>query len=134
MYKMKSSQVYNQVSLEMRLAGATPHQLIAMLFDAAHNALMRARIYFEKGMVAKRGEMIGKAINIIDNGLRASLDHEKGGDVAADLERLYDYMTRLLLDANIHSDVSKLLEADTLITGIATTWNEILPMIQEEKA
>jgi len=132
MYKMQCSQVYNQVSLEMRLAGATPHQLIAMLFEAAHNALLRAKIYFEKGIVAKRGEMIGKAINIIDNGLRASLDHEKGKEIAADLDRLYEYVSRLLLQANTHSDVTKLLEADKLISEIAAVWDEILPMIQED--
>lgn len=132
MYKMQSSQAYDQVSLETRLAGATPHQLIAILFEAAHNALMRAKIYFDKGVVAKRCEMIGKAINIIDNGLRASLDHQKGKEIAADLERLYEYMTRLLLEANTRSDVTKLQEADKLITGLAAVWDEILPMIQED--
>lgn len=134
MYKMQSSQAYDQVSLEARLAGATPHQLIAMLFEAAHNALMRAKIYFEKGIVARRCEMIGKAINIIDNGLRASLDHEKGKEIAVDLERLYEYMSRLLLQANSRNDVTKLLEADKLITELAAVWDEILPMIQEQSA
>lgn len=132
MYKMQSSQAYDQVSLETRLAGATPHQLIAILFEAAHNALMRAKIYFDKGVVAKRCEMIGKAINIIDNGLRASLDHQKGKEIAADLERLYEYMTRLLLEANTRSDVTKLQEADKLITDLAAVWDEILPLIQED--
>lgn len=132
MYKMQSSQTYDQVSLETRLAGATPHQLIAILFEAAHNALMRAKIYFDKGVVAKRCEMIGKAINIIDNGLRASLDHQKGKEIAADLERLYEYMTRLLLEANTRSDVTKLQEADKLITDLAAVWDEILPLIQED--
>jgi len=132
MYKMQSSQLYNQVSLETRVAGATPHQLIAILFEAAHNAMLRAKIYFDKGIVAKRCEMIGKAMNIIDNGLRASLDHEKGKEIAADLERLYEYISRLLLQANTRSDVTKLLEADKLITEIAAVWQEIVPMIQEK--
>lgn len=131
MYAQQSSKAYDQVSLEARLAGATPHQLIAMLFEAAHSALLRAKIYFEKGMVAKRCEMIAKAINIIDNGLRASLDHEKGKEIAADLERLYDYLLRLLLQANTNSDVTKLLEADRLLTEIAAVWNDLLPLIQE---
>lgn len=131
MYQLQSSRAYDQVSIEARLAGATPHQLIAMLFEAAHNALLRAKIYFEKGIVAKRCEMIGKAINIIDNGLRASLDFDKGKEIATDLERLYDYLSRLLLQANTQSDIEKLLEADKLITEMATVWDEILPMIQE---
>jgi len=130
MYQMQSSQAYDQVSLDARLAGATPHQLIAMLFEAAHNALLRAKIYFEKGAVAKRCEMIGKAINIIDQGLRASLDHEKGQQIATDLERLYDYISRLLLQANSQGDVNKLLEADRLLTEMSAVWDEILPKIQ----
>lgn len=131
MYARQSFKAYDQVSLEARLAGATPHQLIAMLFEAAHSALLRAKIYFEKGMVAKRCEMISKAINIIDNGLRASLDFEKGREIATDLERLYDYVSRLLLQANASSDVEKLIEADRLITEMATVWDDILPIIQE---
>ncbi|WP_442798722.1 flagellar export chaperone FliS [Pantoea vagans] len=131
MYARQSFKAYDQVSLEARLAGATPHQLIAMLFEAAHSALLRAKIYFEKGMVAKRCEMISKAINIIDNGLRASLDFEKGREIATDLERLYDYVSRLLLQANVSSDVEKLIEADRLITEMATVWDDILPIIQE---
>lgn len=133
MYAQQSSRAYDQVSLEARLAGATPHQLIAMLFEAAHSAMMRAKIYFEKGMVAKRCEMISKAINIVDNGLRASLDFEKGQTIAADLERLYDYVSRLLLQANTHSDVEKLLHADKLLMEMASVWDEILPMIQERR-
>lgn len=131
MYARQSFKAYDQVSLDARLAGATPHQLIAMLFEAAHSALLRAKIYFEKGMVAKRCEMISKAINIIDNGLRASLDFEKGREIATDLERLYDYVSRLLLQANASSDVEKLIEADRLITEMATVWDDILPIIQE---
>lgn len=133
MYARQSSKAYDQVSLEARLAGATPHQLIAMLFEAAHSAMMCAKIYFDKGMVARRCEMISKAINIVDNGLRASLDFEKGQAIAADLERLYDYVSRLLLEANTGSDVEKLLEADSLLMEMATVWEEILPLIQERR-
>lgn len=133
MYNAQGPQAYAQVSLESRLAGATPHQLIAMLFDGAHNALLRARIYFENGNVAKRCEMIAKALNIIDNGLRAALDHEKGGNIAGDLERLYDYISRLMIQANSGSDVEKLIQADKLLTEIAAVWDEILPQIQGGK-
>ncbi|RPE04626.1 flagellar export chaperone FliS [Candidatus Pantoea deserta] len=123
----QGSQAYAKISLESQLAGATPHQLIAMLFDGAHSALLRAKIYFEENNIAKRGEMISKAINIVDNGLRSSLDHEKGQQIAADLDRLYDYISRLLMQANLHNDVSKLEEADKLLTDIADVWDEIAP-------
>ncbi|ROP58318.1 flagellar protein FliS [Enterobacter sp. BIGb0383] len=127
MYQQSGPQAYAQVSLESRLTGATPHQLIAMLFEGAHNAVLRAKIYFENGNVAKRGEMISKAINIIDNGLRAALDHKKGMEIAADLEQLYDYISRLLIQANLHSDVEKLMLADKFIMDISSAWDAIAP-------
>jgi len=127
MYTQQGPQAYARISLESRLAGATPHQLIAMLFEGARSAIARAAIYFEQGDVARRGEMISKAINIVDNGLRAALDHRKGPAIAADLERLYDYISRLLMQANLHSSPDKLQQADKLIGDIAEVWQAIAP-------
>lgn len=127
MYSRQGPQAYARISLESRLAGATPHQLIAMLFEGARSALSRAAIYFEQGDIARRGEMISKAINIVDNGLRAALDHQKGAAIAADLERLYDYISRLLMQANLHNDPDKLQQADKLIGDIEEVWQAIAP-------
>lgn len=125
MYAKQGTRAYAQVDLHSRLAGATPHQLITMLFEGAHSAIVRARLYFENGNIAKRGEMISKAINIIDNGLRSALDHEKGGAIARDLEALYSYMSRTLLQANLNNDPSSLAHVDEILMNIAETWKEI---------
>ncbi|AUY23557.1 MAG: flagellar export chaperone FliS [Mixta calida] len=125
MYAKQGTRAYAQVDLHSRLAGATPHQLITMLFEGAHSAIVRARLYFENGNIAKRGEMISKAINIIDNGLRSALDHEKGGEIARDLEALYSYMSRTLLQANLNNDPSSLAHVDEILMNIAETWKEI---------
>ena len=127
MYSKQGTRAYARVDLETQLAGATPHQLISMLYDGALNAVLRARIYFESGNIARRGEMISRAINIIDNGLRSALDHEKGQDIAHDLERLYDYMSRTLLQANIRNDPTALIQVSEILTNLATTWKEIEP-------
>ena len=127
MYTFQGSKAYAQVDLQSKLAGATPHQLITMLFDGAHNAIQRAKIYFANGNVAKRGEMLSKAINIIDNGLRASLNHEVGGTISQDLERLYEYMSRMLLLANLQNDPSSLKHVDELLMALAATWKDIEP-------
>ena len=116
-----------QVDLESKLAGATPHQLISMLLDGAHNAILRAKIYFENGNIAKRGEMISKAINIIDNGLRSALDHEQGKEIAEELEMLYEYMSRTLLECNMRNNPDKLTHVDELLVNLAKTWKEIEP-------
>lgn len=128
MYSSQGVRAYAQVDLQSKLSGATPHQLISMLFDGAHNAMMQAKIYFENGNVAQRGKMISKAINIIDNGLRAALDHEKGLNIAADLEQMYEYMSRTLLQANLRNDQDALLHVDDLLVKLAATWKEIEPV------
>lgn len=127
MYASQGSHAYAQVSLQSKLAGATPHQLITMLFDGAHSAILQAVIHFEKGNVAQRGKMISKAINIIDNGLRAALDHETGKGIAADLEQMYEYMSRTLLEANLRNDPAPLKVVDDLLVKLAATWKEIEP-------
>lgn len=127
MYAKQGTRAYAQVDLHTRLAGATPHQLIAMLFEGAHSAIVRARLYFENGNIAKRGEMISKAINIIDNGLRSALDHEKGKEIARDLDALYRYMSRTLLQANLNNDPASLAHVDEILMTIAETWKEIEP-------
>ncbi len=128
MYASQGTNANAQVSLQSKLAGATPHQLITMLFDGAHSAILQAAIHFENGNVAQRGKMISKAINIIDNGLRAALDHETGKGIAADLERLYEYMSRTLLEANLHNNPEPLKHIDSLLMRLAATWKEIEPV------
>jgi flagellar protein FliS len=127
MYSKSGTQAYAQVDLESQLAGASPHELITMLLEGAKSAVLRAMIYFETGNIAKRGEMISRAINIIDNGLRTSLDHEKGQHIAQDLEQLYEYMSRTLLEANRQNKPELLTGVSEILTNLATTWKEIEP-------
>jgi len=127
MYLHPDGHAYAQVDLHSQVTGASPHQLISMLFDGAHNAILRANIYFNTGNISKRGEMISKAINIIDNGLRASLDHQRGGDIAQEMEMLYEYMSRTLLECNLRNDPGQLMLVDRLLMNLAETWKEIAP-------
>lgn len=127
MYTNQGKSAYSAVSLDSQIAGATPHQLITMLFDGAINAMRRAEIYFQQGNIARRGEMISRAINIIDNGLRAGLNHEIGGQIPADLERLYEYVSRNLLEANLNKSGEKLPQLITLMVEMADTWKAIEP-------
>lgn len=125
MYSAKGIQAYAQVSLQSKLSGATPHQLITMLFDGAHNALIRAKLCIAQGKIAERGEMISKAINIIESGLRGALDHEKGAHIADEPDTLYDYFSRTLLQANLHNDPALIDHVDELLMNIASAWKEI---------
>lgn len=127
MYTKTGNSAYTAVSLDSQINGATPHQLIVLLYDGAINAMKRAEIYFQSGNIPRRGEMISRAINIIDNGLRAGLDHEKGGQIAEELESLYEYISRTLLEANVTKSGEKLPHLIALMTEMSETWQAIAP-------
>lgn len=106
---------------------ASPHQLIVMLFDGAQAAIRTARLHMQAGNVAEKGRAISKAIDIVNQGLLAALDHERGGELAGRLEQLYDYVARLLLRANLHNDERSLDEASLLLEQIGSAWRQIVP-------
>ncbi|SFR00927.1 MULTISPECIES: flagellar export chaperone FliS [unclassified Enterobacter] len=121
------TKAYAQIGVESAVMSASPHQLIVMLFDGAHSALVRARLFLQSGEMVAKGEALSKAINIIDNGLKAGLDHEKGGEIATNLSSLYDYMIRRLLQANLHNDGQAIEEVEGLLANIADAWKQISP-------
>ncbi|WP_438288576.1 flagellar export chaperone FliS [Edwardsiella tarda] len=127
MYNAMGSQAYAKVGLESGAMSASPHQLIVMLFDGAHSALVRAALHIDAGQVALKGQALSKAINIIDNGLKAGLDLEKGGELAQNLSALYDYMVQRLLHANLHNDADAVRHVTELLDNIADAWRQIGP-------
>ncbi|EOZ4637362.1 flagellar export chaperone FliS [Enterobacter cloacae] len=133
MYTKTGNSAYSDISLESQITGATPHQLIVLLYDGAINAMKRAEIYFQSGNIARRGEMLSRAINIIDNGLRAGLNHEKGGQIATELESLYEYISRTLLEANLNKSGEKLPHLIALMTEMSETWQAIAPQQKQVK-
>ncbi|MDY0972714.1 flagellar export chaperone FliS [Siccibacter turicensis] len=125
MYNNSGVQSYQQIGVESAVMSASPHQLIVMLFDGAHSALVRARLFLEAGQMAEKGEALSKAINIIDNGLKAGLDMEAGGELSQNLASLYEYMVRRLLQANLRNDVDAISEVEGLLVNIADAWKQI---------
>ncbi|CNI21852.1 flagellar protein FliS [Yersinia intermedia] len=132
MYNRSGSQTYAQVGLESGVMSASPHQLIVMLFDGAQSALVRARILMNQRDIPAKGAAISKAIDIINNGLNAGLDLEKGGEMAENLSALYDYMSRRLLHANLHNDEQAITEVLALLENIADAWRQIGPNYQPD--
>jgi flagellar protein FliS len=95
-----------------------------MLIDGAVERVTQARGALERGQTARKGERIGKAIGIVDS-LRASLNQERGGQIAANLASLYDYMLRRLLQANLNDDDGALEEVQRLLREIKSGWDGI---------
>ncbi|EME1823772.1 flagellar export chaperone FliS [Cronobacter sakazakii] len=127
MYNSSGVQAYQQVGLESAVMSASPHQLVVMLFGGALSALVRARLFIEQGDTVAKGQALTKAINIIDNGLKAGLNMDIGGDLPRNLASLYEYMVRRLLHANLRNDVDAINEVETLMTNIADAWKQIGP-------
>lgn len=120
---------YARVGVESSAMSASPHQLIVMLFDGAKTAIGMARHHMANGDVQAKGNAISKAISIVDNGLRASLDAQAGGpegpSLVANLSALYVYIMQRLMQANLHNDAAALDEAEMLLDNIASAWREI---------
>lgn len=115
---------YRNVGAQSGVTDASPHQLIAMLMDGALDRIASAKGAMERSDRAAQGELLGKAISIIDN-MRASLDAERGGEIAVRLRDLYDYMETRLLEAGSKKDVAALDEVSRLLREIKSGWDEI---------
>jgi len=122
---------YASIGLQSGVMSASPHQLITMLFDGAKTAIAMARHHMANKEIVAKGNAISKAINIIDNGLKASMDAEAGGsagaELVANLTALYDYICQRLMYANLRNDPALLDEADRLLDNIGSAWREIDP-------
>jgi flagellar protein FliS len=113
---------YADIGLETQVLGASPERLITLLYLGARAAIGQARIHMQEGRVAERGAAISKAIKIVDEGLKTGLNMEAGGDIAVNLARLYDYIVRTLLTANLKADPEQLDIADRLLADLAEAW------------
>jgi flagellar protein FliS len=116
---------YSVMEVETGVESASPQRLIVMLYEGALKAVMSAKTAILRGDVASRGASLSKAISIIDEGLRASLNLETGGDIAANLMGLYDYISTRLLHANLKNDLGAVEEVARLLTELKQAW-EIL--------
>lgn len=118
----RSVRSYADIGLETQVLSASPERLITLLYLGARAAIGQARIHLQEGRVAERGAAISKAIKIVDEGLKTGLNMEAGGDIAANLARLYDYIVRTLLTANLKADTEQLDIADRLLADLAEAW------------
>jgi flagellar secretion chaperone FliS len=116
---------YNRVGVETGVTSANPHRLILMLFDGAILCVASAKENMLRKEIAAKGENISKAINIIANGLKVSLDMNVGGEMAERLAALYDYMCERLLSANMWNSPTVLDEVHRLLDELKGAWEQI---------
>ena len=115
---------YGRNAIQAGIESASPHRLIQMLMEGALGKIAAAKGSMERGDIQSKGDLIGSAISILD-GLKNSLDKEKGGEIAQNLEDLYVYMERRLLEAHSSNDAAILDEVSDLLRQIKEAWDAI---------
>lgn len=125
--RAQGANAYAKVGIETGVIAASPHKLIVMLYDGAIVALTNAVHHMNKGDIPAKGNSISKAIAIIENGLRASLDKKAGGEIALSLDALYEYMNNRLLQANALNQIEGITEVQNLLKDLKSSWEAISP-------
>ena len=117
-------QAYRETHATTSVADASPHKLIALLFDACLDSLATTKGAMMRGDIKAKADAIKKAIDIVVR-LQASLDFEKGGQVAIRLDDLYTFCTNRLAMANALNDSAMIDEVYRVIAELKQGWSEI---------
>jgi len=130
-YGKKSAGVakYGKVAAESEAAYANPHRLVQMLMEGALDKVATAKGCIERNDLVGKSRQITWAMSII-NGLRSSLDMEAGGAIAVNLDDLYDYMIRRLVDASTENDPAILGEVIDLMQEVKGAWDAMPDQIR----
>jgi flagellar protein FliS len=120
----KGANQYRQVGATSEVAGADPHRLIQMLMEGALTRMSQAKGMIETKNYEGKAKLLGRVMDIIAT-LQSSLDHDQGGDLSVNLDRLYDYMNRRLLMASSANDISMIDEVMSLLLEVKSGWDGI---------
>lgn len=126
---MPQAQMYGRVAAETDVGSASPHRLVTLLFDGYAQAIAQAKGALASGNIEVKCQAIGRAARIVDEGLKASLDLQAGGALAADLADLYAYIIVRLTQANMRNDRAALDECMALIQPLRDAWASIAPQV-----
>lgn len=122
--QFKAMESYGSDNLASQASVANNVALIQMLFDGLTDTLVAAQGHLAHGAIQEKGKCIARASRIVI-GLQGSLDFAKGGELAQNLNDLYNYVTRRLIFANAHNDMAALKEIHGLMTEIRSAWQEV---------
>ncbi|MDI3381258.1 flagellar export chaperone FliS [Xenophilus aerolatus] len=121
----RAASAYRKVSVETNVDGASPHQLISLLFSGLRHSLAQAEAAVRSGDIAAKGTQIGRAVRFLEEGLKGGLDATQGGELADRLGALYDYCVSRLTIANLRNDATAVAEVAALIAPVAQAWQDI---------
>lgn len=115
---------YQKVNATSEALESDPHRLIQLLLEAALTRMSQAKGAIERNDMAVKASLLGRVTDILQT-LQLSLNHDAGGQLSSDLERLYDYMIRRLFEATLHNDVKMIDEVMGLLLNVKSGWDAI---------
>jgi flagellar protein FliS len=119
-----SLQAYKKVSIDSQLSAASPHKVIQMLMAGAIERLIQGKAAMQQGNTAVKGERLGKALDIVIS-LRTCLSMDDGGDIASNLDSLYDFMIRQISHANQNNESQPIDDVVDMLREIKSAWDQI---------
>jgi flagellar secretion chaperone FliS len=116
------AQAYRSMAAQTGVSGASAHRLVQMLYDGFLDSLVEARGAIRAKDFERKGRAIGRAVGIVEEGLRSGLNLNAGGELARNLDQLYSYVSRRLTQANLRNDERLLDECRTLLQPLRDAW------------
>ena len=116
----RGAEAYRQTEARSR----SPLELVVMLYEGALRFMNEAMAEDAAGEIGRRGRAISRVIAIIGE-LQSTLNVAEGGNLAAELDRLYTYMQQRLLDVTAKKDAAALPEVLKLLTTLREAWTQI---------
>ena len=129
--QFKAMESYGSDNLASQASVANNVALIQMLFDGLTDTLVAAQGHLAHGAIQEKGKYIARASRIVI-GLQGSLDFAKGGELAQNLNDLYNYVSRRLIFANAHNDMAVLQEIHGLMAEIRSAWQEVPALLPSQ--
>lgn len=123
-FSSKAAAAYGRMAVESGNT-ASSHTLVKMLFDGLEQALNASRGAIERGDIEEKGRQLGKAVRILEEGLKAGINLEKGGELAENLYKLYEYCIVELTKANARNDEKLVQVVADILKPVMTGWSDI---------